>query len=766
MTQEREGGGQKRSSNQSGDDGERAKRRAPYALRACDACRRRKGKCDGRQPCRHCTSRGQSCNYNSGLRTDGWQLSSTVVDIGQTDGRHGPKRANLPTSCNQNSIIELLSTLQEQLDSVTSQVRSASYTQSRPPSPIPVIVDNNLEDLLSTTVNDAAANQECLPPSKQTSGAVSQYFYGPTSPDYSLNVAQLKLRQNSFSGPPMQQNQLQLATIDDETASDYEDAPDSRNVSPCRQLQTRDRGGISQLLQFQSLLGFQEAMRLLYVYQEVVGDLHPIVDLDELISSTQYCYADADSAVWDVFTGRADVTSDESLLILNLALTIALRADSNPTTSNVESVIRDSFQDGVNLKLATPACSIRHVTIILLKGWCEFFYDMPRSAWRMCGIAGRMLMELGFHNGEVSKHVLSSQDQHKELCNLMGSIVILDRQWSAATGLPTNFHESSFDTFPATSIESPYLKAMLSFIRISDKFSEPISQAAKGAKYRDEDAFEVMNFQIEQWRKKAVGDYSLAQSETWHTNLASRPPIWAILLNLRAESVRSLLLRPYFFSKSDIETSKKYLRPAAELVFNVVNVLYTLDTTTEIYRKQHPYYQHLLASASALAFLLIVSIEQNRATMLVNLPVDLADTISRSIEMATSLTTNYAKTSRAARRLSRRLLKMRGVLNLCMLKTPCSGSRGDFARSKEQQSSSANPVRATRRTGMSLSAPQWFQPRLEYALPSTSGSTATPGFGSGLAPPSDTDVESGWEESLRLHWPVDGLNNMFSESIF
>jgi hypothetical protein len=41
-----------------------AKKRAPYAPKACDACRRRKGRCDGRRPCEYCSSRSSECSYS------------------------------------------------------------------------------------------------------------------------------------------------------------------------------------------------------------------------------------------------------------------------------------------------------------------------------------------------------------------------------------------------------------------------------------------------------------------------------------------------------------------------------------------------------------------------------------------------------------------------------------------------------------------------------------------------------------------------------
>ena len=73
----------------------------------------------------------------------------------------------------------------------------------------------------------------------------------------------------------------------------------------------------------------------------------------------------------------------------------------------------------------------------------------------MCGIAGRMLMELGFHNGEVSQHLLGSDAQREEAWILTSNIVILDRQWSSATGLPTHFNESSFSPIPLSSVSRP-----------------------------------------------------------------------------------------------------------------------------------------------------------------------------------------------------------------------------------------------------------------------------------------------------------------------
>jgi hypothetical protein len=305
---------------------------------------------------------------------------------------------------------------------------------------------------------------------------------------------------------------------------------------------------------------------------------------------------------------------------------------------------------------------------------------------------------------------------------------------------------------------------MLSFVLISDRFSEPIAKAAKGESYSDDDAFELMSFQVDQWRKKAVGNHTLAQCQTWEADPSSRPPTWAILLILRAETVRSLLLKPFFFPKSDIETTKNHIRSATELVYDVCHVLYTLDITSDIYRKQHPYYQHILASAASLAFLLIAFIQHNRSTVLAGLAPDLVESLGNSFEMASSLTLGYCKKSKSARRLAKRMSVMREILlDLGILKNPATGGRGDSGT--VEQGCVANTARSIRRMSANQQMSNNCRPTSEHMPPfSHRPSFGEPGPVSTAF--SEYDMQMSWADSLRLQWPIGDVNNMFSESIF
>lgn len=128
-------------------------------------------------------------------------------------------------------------------------------------------------------------------------------------------------------------------------------------------------------------MNLQEAARLLFVYQEVVGEYHPMVNLDDLMCKTRVWYtgeASAHSDPRDYSPGRPVSDSDENdLLILNLTLAIALRAESTLSSGNsyIEGILQSSFQDIVNAKVVSPASSIKDVKIILLA--VRNLYQLP-----------------------------------------------------------------------------------------------------------------------------------------------------------------------------------------------------------------------------------------------------------------------------------------------------------------------------------------------------------------------------------------------------
>lgn len=68
-----------------------------------------------------------------------------------------------------------------------------------------------------------------------------------------------------------------------------------------------------------------------------------------------------------------------------------------------------------------------------------------------------MSMELGLHTADFSQHLTGSEEPRTEVITIICSILILDRQFSAATGLPAQFTSASFDRSITSSVGNKLL---------------------------------------------------------------------------------------------------------------------------------------------------------------------------------------------------------------------------------------------------------------------------------------------------------------------
>lgn len=457
-----------------------SKRRAPYAARACTACRRRKGKCDGQQPCDYCENRGQTCVYDGegvppATATRG-PAQPSAFQSDESDQRLSeprtpaaangpPSPASLPTNpggpiapstgCESNhdsDLTGLVASLRAQLRRVEAVVEAQSNgtnslasgsIASAQPLHAPGDPTNTSNRQLHATQTDTTPN------------SASHCFYGPTSPDYSMNLVQITLRQlgylTSLSHHPM------LPSVDGNDAL-------SSSIPHWQPRRHCDR---HQLMQFRSWLSLQEAKDAVDTYHKVIGELHPFVDIDRIRSQLESCYSsDANQSLG----GENNQPNDDDLIILVLMLATVAHASKDTLLAKMASVLHSNFMHSANAAVTSPTTSIKQVTIALLlvnnpvtqslitayyrliyliKGYYHSFHDLPRLALRLFGTAGRMLMDLGFHNSDMLNHILKTDGQRKEASAMMCSVIILDRQWSAMTGLPANFPNATFSPMSA-----------------------------------------------------------------------------------------------------------------------------------------------------------------------------------------------------------------------------------------------------------------------------------------------------------------------------
>lgn len=271
---------------------------------------------------------------------------------------------------------DLVAGLQGQLNSLATQAGPAT-TQA----PNPVLSQHDqqqpagAEDCSSVHVAFDEPLKEVSGPDESptqhnstTRGACNaQGFCGPTSPDYSLNVAQMRMGQGEYSTTTGIGSQLSPSLEGSQHGEDGS-RPTSPEEDGWAALDPSLRRTLRQsLLKFQTLLPKREALRLIRVYKEVVGELHPIVDCDRLAEQTEgwYNWPGAGLSGTGTKGGNDPMSDEDSLLILNLVLSIALCAESGCQSEDARSLYKNC-RGIINILLAVPVTGLRHVLLTLL----------------------------------------------------------------------------------------------------------------------------------------------------------------------------------------------------------------------------------------------------------------------------------------------------------------------------------------------------------------------------------------------------------------
>jgi hypothetical protein len=178
----------------------------------------------------------------------------------------------------------------------------------------------------------------------------------------------------------------------------------------------------------------------------------------------------------------------------------------------------------------------------------------------------------------------------------------------------------------------------------------------------DEDLFDVINIQIDQWKDRFLAGLSFVHPKD---RVASfRPQSLPTLLYLHANLLRGLVVTSYFLSCSRLAGKRQMAQSGVEIARDTIAILSDLDATTDIYHKQHPIFQHFLASSVALLFLVIMheSGSKEHSETSIGERYNLAN-LSESIRRAFNLAEVYSKASSASERLWKRMKTMRERLS-------------------------------------------------------------------------------------------------------
>ncbi|PPJ58728.1 hypothetical protein CBER1_08396 [Cercospora berteroae] len=489
-------------------------------------------------------------------------------------------------------------------------------------------------------------------------------FAGYMSPDYSFRWAQDKsLRDSDRVTDRGQSSHIAGADQKISNGLDYM-TPDSIEGSASHR-SGRHAGLASTftcLVELPLRIPLVEALRLIDIYEQIVGERNPFLEVPCLKERTKtwYAWATGHGAGIDD-TPKPCPLDEQDSLIIPLVICIALAAEvvfSKPITCEE---VYYHLEKSIESKLISPPTSMRDIIVVLLSAHYHYSKGAVRTSWRLCGIAGSLVMELGLHNAGILKNLLGTDREREVAAVIAGTVLTLDYQYSAAIGLPTHYKAASFSPEVLSSVKPPYLRAMIHFLRISEMVGVMVSNAIGSGSYDDDDTFELANFQIEQWRRKALSTHAPVLLERAYGSHDALPS-WSLLLYLRANSVKNMLLRPFFILSGSQSAAERQIKPALDLIIDSVETLVRLDRHTTFYCNQHAHFQHMLSGACALLFLVVAYVAGNPEATNTG-QSDIVAKIRQAYKSSVSLSRAYSGIFAAAETLLRRLMAMTPILD-------------------------------------------------------------------------------------------------------
>ncbi|KAI4214508.1 MAG: hypothetical protein LQ351_002925 [Letrouitia transgressa] len=457
-------------------------------------------------------------------------------------------------------------------------------------------------------------------------------FQGPTSSGFSFNVAKSSLQTMGITNPslnsgegqdcddplskPTQQEQLSFASVASPTAKD-----------PIWDI------------------GRDEGIRLCNVYEEEIGMMYPMLDMEKLVAKAEKFFTSTKSrrTTGQISTSEsgADCMRSTDVNILKMILATVLMLEGGGQSETGKSLF-ESVRDTCESRLWEPVDTEGLILLVIIAQY-RFQQGEEVQAYRIIGLAARMCFEMGLHRKEVLSRESQRADSYWLAPRLFWSIFVLDRRWSFGTGLPFAIQDADIDPhLPEPDASTPYLTAMIAYSRIASKVWRSITAPEGAGSEIKKDTMSYLDYEILQWQNsvpESLRFYPTADiSDRGSPNRAQRR--LQVILYLRMNQMRILIYRPVLHSVTSIMENRRYAQIVVEVAKDTVRVLTRLNNTTDIYRTQQVCFNHFLVSALAALFLAVS-----------HAPVEFNQVVRDEFYMALDLVSGFSAQTYVSQRL-------------------------------------------------------------------------------------------------------------------
>lgn len=254
--------------------------------------------------------------------------------------------------------------MQGQLAALSAQVQASVETRAAHPGQASSGTDaqhGSRENVRYLSTADVSVLE---PPVANTARRAVKRFVGPTSADYSFNVAESKAAQGKHAR--RDSTQSKLPSIEEDNSDEEGDLPPEHISTPGSMLSHSTHLTSTGLFHFRTLLDQREAIRLVHVYGDIVHQLHPIYSIERLVNDIETAYSWGRTEPRSSSSGiTAPPADDLSILILNMVLCIALCAESVSQSAHAKAIFA-ACEPLVNAKAVSASVGVKQVTLALL----------------------------------------------------------------------------------------------------------------------------------------------------------------------------------------------------------------------------------------------------------------------------------------------------------------------------------------------------------------------------------------------------------------
>ncbi|KAK0671596.1 hypothetical protein QBC41DRAFT_385678 [Cercophora samala] len=548
-------------------------KRERYSSIACEECRSRKLKCRTSSSvpgghCDRCLGQGLQCKITRpqrGLRSH-VPRPLAAPGVSRNDEPHGARFMQMEDE---------LSLLRRQVARLTS-----SYSHQSPSPP-----EQQCHTWYQREPGDAVPFRV-----SQVQTRVEPHFVGTTRPTFTLNIAKASLE---LMGVPVHNDNSSPAQIASPPPPQHK-ACSAASIDPLLRLST------------------QEVQRLFAVFQDEIASSYPAFYCWDVAAKIPDMVAQFSSGV---LTQRNATRLQKEAQFLRIALATALVLEQGGRSKLAQELFTSVEQETCRIYAHSQVDLVEIRTMAIMATY-HFHCDEELYAWRIIGVAGRLVLEMGLHRRQSLMTNFPNQTEREEALAVFWCVYALDRRWSLGTGLSFIIVDRDVDPeLPDLPLSQVYLRSLVDYARLCSKVWEALPQF--GSTSISLSPAQLLDHQIQDW--SASMPHQLRLSTHFYPLAAGSPPTCELdhptltpsraarnvrsMMYLNANHLRSLVNRHHVLSSSAISANPQQARLVVQIARDSIHVIVQLSKETDIYARLQSAYNHHLVSALAIVLL-------------------------------------------------------------------------------------------------------------------------------------------------------------------